>query len=280
MSNIKLAPNASGTGSLTIAAPNTNNTLTMNLPDTLGSAGASAFATTDANGNLGVGTTSPTNTAGYQTIEVNGSSGGIVRASYSTSVKGYYFANSAGVTLGSESNDVLMFRTNATERARIDTSGNLLVGTTTASGRLSIDSAGTTSATYIIFGRNSATTNKFTVRSDGAGFLDAAAWTYGSDATIKENIEYLEPSNCLSLILNAKPAKFDYIDGQKSNYGYIAQDVQTWLPEAVSENPNGKLGLQDGFINAVGTGAIQALNQIIQELKAEVDNLKAQLKGA
>ena len=147
----------------------------------------------------------------------------------------------------------------------------------------SIVSAGTTSATYIIFGRNSAASNKFTVRSDGAGFLDSAAWTYGSDATIKENIEYLEPSNCLSLLLNAKPAKFDYIEGQKANYGYIAQDVQKWLPEAVSETPNGKLGLQDGFINAIGTGAIQALHQLIQEQQALITQLQADvaaLKGA
>ena len=36
MSKIKLAPNASGTGVLTIAAPNTNTDRTINIPDTAG----------------------------------------------------------------------------------------------------------------------------------------------------------------------------------------------------------------------------------------------------
>jgi hypothetical protein len=36
MSKIKLEPNASGSGTLTIAAPNTNSDRTLNLPDTAG----------------------------------------------------------------------------------------------------------------------------------------------------------------------------------------------------------------------------------------------------
>jgi hypothetical protein len=244
--------------------------------------------TLDASGNLIVGGTSPTTSSGYTSLSINNAtnSGYLVLQSNGTNKSDWFVSSgtvatlrgvSVPLSLESTGANHIKFETNATERARIDSSGNLLVGTTTASGRLSIDSAGTTSATYIIFGRNSAASNKFTVRSDGAGFLDSAAWTYGSDATIKENIEYLEPSNCLSLLLNAKPAKFDYIEGQKANYGYIAQDVQKWLPEAVSETPNGKLGLQDGFINAIGTGAIQALHQLIEEQQALITTLTARI---
>ena len=238
--------------------------------------------TLDASGNLVIGDTSTSGrfkvaVADNASFQSAGTFTNNVNADFKIRIK------SSVTDLGPSTATPLTFSIAGTEAARIDSSGNLLVGTTSANGRLSIDSAGTTSATYIIFGRNSAASNKFTVRSDGAGFLDSAAWTYGSDATIKENIEYLEPSNCLSLLLNAKPAKFDYIEGQKANYGYIAQDVQKWLPEAVSETPNGKLGLQDGFINAIGTGAIQALHQLIQEQQALITQLQADvaaLKGA
>jgi hypothetical protein len=158
-------------------------------------------------------------------------------------------------------------------------SGSIGIGEVpdTASSRLIIKSLGTTSATNVLLGRNSSDSNQISVRSDGVGFLNAAAWVYGSDATIKENIEYLDPSNCLALISNAKPAKFDYIEGQKENFGYIAQDIQTWLPEAISQNPNGKLGLQDGFINALGTGAIQALHQLAQTQAETIAALTARI---
>lgn len=61
MSKIALTPNASGTGTLTIAAPNTNTDRTITLPDSTGSVvvneGSGAFKI-DTDGNLLVGKTS------------------------------------------------------------------------------------------------------------------------------------------------------------------------------------------------------------------------------
>jgi len=54
MSKVKIEGNASGTGTLTISAPNTNTDRTLTLPDTAGE-----FVTADANGNVGIGTSSP-----------------------------------------------------------------------------------------------------------------------------------------------------------------------------------------------------------------------------
>jgi hypothetical protein len=56
MSKIALSGNASGTGTLTIAAPNTNSDATINLPTVTGG----AFVVSDASGNVGIGTDSPT----------------------------------------------------------------------------------------------------------------------------------------------------------------------------------------------------------------------------
>ena len=265
--------------------------------------------TLDASGNVQLGlTTNPQSSrltvqgaassiADFEST-ITTTSGGGIRVSNSGTTElwmGYYqFASNmgAGVTdagLSARNNllldgtNAILFGINGTEKARIDTSGNLLVGTTSANGsRLSVVSTGTTSASYVFIGQNSALTNEMTVRSDGVGFLNASAWVYSSDATLKENITYLNPTDCLNILSNAKPVKFDYIDGQKQNYGYLAQEVQTWLPESVSENPNEKLGLQDGFINVLSTGAILALKDLIQELSAQVTTLQSQvtaLKG-
>jgi len=88
--------------------------------------------TLDANGNLCVGSTSVTNVSGYKTISLQGSTqGGIFESttgSYSTKTRMY--STDSGGFVGTASNHFLGFLTNDTERARIDSSGNLLVGGT------------------------------------------------------------------------------------------------------------------------------------------------------
>jgi hypothetical protein len=86
----------------------------------------------------------------------------------------------------------------------------------------------------------------------GAGYLGAAAWAYSSDRRLKENIAYFENStnNSLDKILRLKPAQYDYIIGEKNQLGFIAQDVQTVIPEAVviTNTATGMLGLKTDFI--------------------------------
>jgi hypothetical protein len=220
----------------------------------------------DSSGNLGIGTSSPA----YK-LQVNGTIYAVNSSSGFLSqdtTGGAWFANA-------QAGNYVITQSGVAERMRIDNSGNVGIGTVgTSVTRLFVKGAGTTSGTYTYYSDNSASTNMFYVRDDGAGFLKAAAWTYGSDRSLKENIEYLNPTACLEKVLKAKPAKFDYISGEKENYGYIANDVEEWLPEAVPMLHSGTRGLKDGFINALGTGAIQALHEQIQELKAEIDLLK------
>ena len=65
MSKIALSGNASGTGTLTIAAPNTDSDATINLPTVTGG----AFVVSNASGNVGIGTDSPA-----QRLDVRGGS--------------------------------------------------------------------------------------------------------------------------------------------------------------------------------------------------------------
>ena len=90
--------------------------------------------TIDASQNVGIGTASPTTFSGYKTLELANSSGSAVSLVTGTSVIAQTISNNSGATvlMGARSNHPLILTTNDTERARIDTSGNVLVGTTTS----------------------------------------------------------------------------------------------------------------------------------------------------
>jgi hypothetical protein len=150
MSKITLAPSASGTGTLTVAAPNTNTDYTLTLPaetgtvltnggaiDVNASAPADSLAI-DSSGNVGIGTSSPAvnlNVVGTTGIRAERSGGASItmvagssgEARLDTSIASRVFqvnsdaSISINATSGVASGDV-----------NIDSSGNLLVGMTTA----------------------------------------------------------------------------------------------------------------------------------------------------
>jgi hypothetical protein len=101
--------------------------------------------TIDTSQNMGVGTTSPSSyNSGYGSQTVIANAGGNAGATIVSSTSGngsIYFADGSsgdtqyrGFIQYAHADDSLKFSTAATERARIDSSGNLLVGTTSASG--------------------------------------------------------------------------------------------------------------------------------------------------
>jgi hypothetical protein len=94
----------------------------------------------DANGNLGIGTASPSSLgSNITTLDVSGAAGGGIRfqRTSATATNGYISALSGEFRVGVVDALPLTFFTTNTERARIDASGNLLVGTTSSSGSAS-----------------------------------------------------------------------------------------------------------------------------------------------
>ena len=88
----------------------------------------SDIVTVTATGRVGIGTTSPSSN-----LHVSAASGTAIKISETNNgVSGSLQAGSTSVSLGTDTNHSLNFYTNAVERARIDTSGRLLVGTSTA----------------------------------------------------------------------------------------------------------------------------------------------------
>ena len=102
--------------------------------------------TLDASGNLGLGETSPSAIAsGFTTMLIKGSNGGGIRCG--TTNQFYIYSDSTNAFLNQTSNGYMAFATNNTERARIDSSGNLLVGTTSqlTGEKLGVDTTGASS---------------------------------------------------------------------------------------------------------------------------------------
>lgn len=71
MSKVKIQGNASGTGVLTIAAPNTSTDRTITLPDSTGTLVDDTTAVTkDASGNVGIGVTPESWNSGWNTLQI------------------------------------------------------------------------------------------------------------------------------------------------------------------------------------------------------------------
>lgn len=333
MSSIKLSPNASGTGIFTIAAPNSNTDRTLTLPDQTGTvltnagpftanASASAGAVTiDASNNVGIGTSSPNRRLHVQ----NGSSGAsnygvpglaiesstnvdIQMMGSTTGQLGITFSdsgnNQAGFIYYQNNGDYMQFATNGSERARIDSSGNLLVNTTAqqtgGNGKLSVaggsgvaatltnnsfasfytaevynytTSTGAGAARYIKFSMGSTPTQTGSIIGDGTN----TAYNTSSDYRLKENVAPM--TGALALVMQQRPVTWTWKTNGKPGKGFIAH----WLQEdGAGECVSGEKDAVDADGNPDYQGVdtsflVATLTAAIQELKAEVDALKAQL---
>jgi hypothetical protein len=96
---------------------------------TLGTNNLAVTGNTYISGNLGIGMT-PSSYANQTTVAISGTTYGRLDLASAGTVYGSLYAGSGGITLSTGTSLPVMFETSATERARIDTSGNLLVGTT------------------------------------------------------------------------------------------------------------------------------------------------------
>jgi hypothetical protein len=135
-------------------------------------------------------------------------------------------------------------------------------------------------AANIIFTTNS--TTRMTIASNGSIGAPSGTNIYNaSDVRLKRNVTTI--TNGLSKINALNPVKFNWIEGfeptenEKDLLGFIAQEVQSVIPEAIEsfgnsvtagttviENP---LRVNEKFI-------IPVLVKAIQELKAQIDELK------
>lgn len=192
----------------------------------------------------------------------------------------------------------ITFYTGGSERMRIDSSGNLLVGTTNSSitagdgfkltdgGQApAIVSAYSTNAnsSYLMYSTGAAA-YRFYVRWDGVIQATSTTITGISDQRLKENVQDLDEG--LAKIMALKPRRFDWKSGKgrnvKGDRGWIAQEFEQVFPDMIDESldpvPEGEEPYKTvrADLLPVLVKAIQEQQQMINELRSEI----AAFKGA
>lgn len=173
------------------------------------------------------------------------------------------------------------------ERARIDSSGNLLVGQSSYSATtvgVGINPAGliniaqnnsTSGGTGIQIYSTAASAYRFYVTMDGKINCTSTTIAAISDARLKENVRDLDAG--LDAIMALKPRKFDWKEGKgkdiKNDRGFIAQEFEQVFPDLIDEWKDPAPEGEEPY-KSVRADLIPVLVKAIQELKAELDALK------
>jgi hypothetical protein len=266
--------------------------------------GGAEIARFDSSGNLGIGTSSPAYKLQVSTSLPTGVSLGALDSSsfVSNGIAFRSLGNQAGISgttfpkqifaggspdimeIYNGANYPLVFGTNATERARITPTGDFQVNTASAvaSAKFSVLATSATNgiacqqvnnANSVYNGVNSSGSSTFYVTGTGQIYSTSTSIAAISDQSQKENV--VDIPYGLSEVSQLRPVKFDFKEGcaseEKGLLGFIAQDVETVIPELVKTFGNdGLLGLKMGDM-------IPVLVKAIQELKAIVDAQSARI---
>jgi hypothetical protein len=265
----------------------------------------------DSSGNVGIGTSSPgarlhvrqdqDGTTRSIIHNRNGSGTPLSELAFITSTFDLSDNRYAYIQSGGGGAQYLAFGTGngaaPTERARIDSNGNLLVGTTSANesfangfivqgvtkGYVATSMSASTNAvnTYHVYSTG-AGTYRFYVGMGGTVFATSTTISAISDARLKENIQDIDVG--LDAVMALKPRKFDWKEGKgkdiKGDRGWIAQEFEQVFPEMVGtwrdEPPEGEEPYKSvgADLIPVLVKAIQEQQQMIEELKAKVAALE------
>jgi hypothetical protein len=225
-------------------------------------------------GNVGIGTTAPTNLTGYTTLSINNSTfGSIFEVMYNGTPYGRYFASTnTAVVLTSLTSIPLIFATNDTERMRITSGGNVLIGTTTDAGsKLRVNQGGVAWA-QIIDHSNAAAQFYIDFRYNGTGtgsiigYSTFTAYNTMSDYRLKEDLRKV---NGLEKINAINVYNYKWKESETRMDGVLAHELAEVLPYAVSGQKDG-IQMQGVDYSKI----VPLLIQSIKELKQEIDTLK------
>jgi len=239
--------------------------------------------------------------------------GSAVTSGRKNTILGTYNGNQGGLDIRTASNYIVLSDGDGNPRGIFDNNGKLFVGTTSLnntnnSGVIAWSSAtgsggeggfeirNTSTSTnsdanpaLVIFkGSTTYTSSQRFIQFNANAGSQAMGGIVGNGATNvqfislsdvreKENIEPI--SGSLNKVVALNPVEFDWKKtGEHISAGFVAQEVESLFPEYVVDNvANAGEEERKGLTGGMSAGFIAHLVKAIQELKAEVDSLKAQL---
>jgi hypothetical protein len=235
--------------------------------------------------NVGIGTSSPSSKLTVASSNVT------VNAGYGIAFTGDQNRimtpedNVSGALIRWASGGICRFLNGSTENMRIDSSGNLLVGTTTTSlagsGQFFGSNGRWTSSTgsggqYASFLNVSGTQIGFIQNSGGS----ATQYSTSSDYRLKENIAPM--TGALAKVAALKPVTYKWKADGSDGQGFIAHELQAVVPECVigekdAVDEEGKpvyQGIDTSFLVATLTAAIQEQQTLIENLTTRLNALE------
>ena len=188
---------------------------------------------------------------------------------------------------GGSTGSLRFFSTSAnTERMRIESGGNVGIGTTSPASNLEVFDASGGAGTGVRINCNNGASDVWDLYSTTAGRLyvknpnysggvyiqhGATSWTGNSDENLKENITSLGTVG--DKLKNYRTSYFTWKDDNRETpprqIGFIAQDWETDFPEVVNKVEGEPLGMQY-------TETIPILLKYIQELEARITTLEGE----
>ena len=234
--------------------------------------GGSEAMRIDSSGNVGIGTSSPSGKLGVSDGTVQ-----IITGPYGAGLTGYF---------GTYTNHTLAFITNNTERARIDTSGNFMVGTTSstvASKNAKVTAYQTSSAPAITSYVNAtADSNQISFANPngevGTINTNGTTTSYGTSSDYRLKYDVQPMLSGLSTIAALKPSTYKWNADNSYGEGFIAHELQAVIPQAVNGEKDGVN--DDGSIKSQSVDyskIVVHLVAAIQELKADNDAMKERI---